>query len=48
MCYSNVFRGVVSRVVKNEEILKDLPRNDPKCWCKYEGGSIYNLLGEKK
>ena len=32
----------------DEEILEDLPRNDPKCWCKYEGGKIYNLLGEVK
>ena len=39
---------VEDRGLTDEEILKDLPRNNPKCWCKYEGGNIYNLLGEKK
>lgn len=34
--------------ITDEEILNALPNNNPKCWCKYEGGNIYNLLGEKK
>ena len=34
--------------VTDEEILADLPLNNPKCWCKVENGYILNLLGEKK
>lgn len=34
--------------VTNEEILKDLPLQNPKWWCKVEDGFIVNLLGEKK
>lgn len=29
-------------------ILKDLPKQNPKWWCKVENGYIKNLLGEKK
>ena len=29
-------------------ILDDLPKNNPKWWCKVEDGYIMNLLGEKK
>lgn len=29
-------------------ILEDLPKNNPKWWCKVEDGYILNLLGEKK
>lgn len=29
-------------------ILEDLPKNNPKWWCKVENGYIMNLLGEKK
>lgn len=29
-------------------ILEDLPKNDPRWWCKVEDGFILNLLGEKK
>ena len=32
----------------DEAILKDLPNNNPKWWCKVENGYILNLLGEKK
>jgi len=32
----------------DEQILKDLPKNNPKWWCKVENGYIINLLGEKK
>lgn len=32
----------------DETLLKDLPLNNPKWWCKVEGGYILNLLGEKK
>ena len=31
-----------------ESILDDLPKNNPKWWCKVEDGYIMNLLGEKK
>ena len=31
-----------------EQILNDLPKNDPRWWCKVEDGYIVNLLGEKK
>ncbi len=32
----------------DEKILKDLPKQNPKWWCKVENGYIMNLLGEKK
>ncbi len=32
----------------DEEILKSLPKHNPKWWCKVEDGYIMNLLGEKK
>lgn len=32
----------------DEQILEELPLNNPKWWCKVEGGYILNLLGEKK
>ena len=32
----------------NENILEDIPKNNPKWWCKVEDGYIMNLLGEKK
>ena len=32
----------------DEDILEDLPLNNPKWWCKVEDGYIYNLLGERK
>lgn len=34
--------------ITDEELLKDLPKNDPRWWCKVENGFILNLLGEKK
>ncbi len=32
----------------DNDILEDLPQNDPRWWCKVEDGYILNLLGEKK
>ena len=32
----------------DDMILKDLPKRNPKWWCKVEDGYIMNLLGEKK
>ena len=32
----------------DEELLSELPKNNPKWWCKVEDGYIMNLLGEKK
>ena len=32
----------------DDMILKDLPKQNPKWWCKVENGYIINLLGEKK
>ena len=32
----------------DQMILNDLPKNNPKWWCKVENGYIMNLLGEKK
>lgn len=32
----------------DEQILQDIPKNNPKWWCKVENGYIMNLLGEKK
>lgn len=34
--------------LSDNEILKALPKQNPKWWCKVEGGYIMNLLGEKK
>jgi len=34
--------------VSDDAILADLPKNDPKWWCKVEGGYILNLKGESK
>ena len=31
----------------DEKILLDLPNNDPRWWCKYEDGYVYNLAGDK-
>ena len=32
----------------DEMILEELPKQNPKWWCKVEDGHIINLLGEKK
>lgn len=32
----------------DEIILEELPKKNPKWWCKVESGYILNLLGEKK
>ncbi len=32
----------------DEMILEDIPKQNPKWWCKVENGYIMNLLGEKK
>ena len=32
----------------DKDILDELPKNNPKWWCKVENGYIMNLLGEKK
>ena len=32
----------------DKQILADLPKQNPKWWCKVENGYILNLLGEKK
>lgn len=32
----------------DEVILEELPKNNPKWWCKVEDGYILNLLGERK
>ena len=34
--------------ISDEQILLDLPKQDPHWWCKVENGYILNLLGEKK
>ena len=34
--------------IADEQILLDLPKQDPHWWCKVENGYILNLLGEKK
>ncbi len=39
---------VEDRGCSNEDILDGIPKNNPKWWCKVEGGYILNLLGEKK
>lgn len=32
----------------DEELLEELPKNNPKWWCKVEDGFIMNLNGDKK
>lgn len=32
----------------DKTLINDLPKNNPKWWCKVENGYIMNLLGEKK
>ena len=32
----------------DDTILRDLPKQNPRWWCKVENGYIINLLGEKK
>ena len=32
----------------DDEILEDMPKHDPRWWCKVEDGYILNLLGERK
>ena len=32
----------------DQDILDELPKNDPRWWCKVENGYIMNLLGDKK
>lgn len=32
----------------DEEILEELPKQNPKWWCKVEDGYIINLLGQRK
>jgi len=32
----------------DQQILQDLPRQNPAWWCKVENGYIKNLLGDKK
>ena len=32
----------------DDDILEELPANDPSWWCKVENGFILNLKGEKK
>ncbi len=34
--------------ITDEQILLNLPKQDPHWWCKVENGYILNLLGEKK
>ena len=34
--------------VSDETILDNIPKHNPKWWCKVEDGYIMNLLGEKK
>lgn len=34
--------------IGDEIILEELPKKNPKWWCKVENGYIMNLLGEKK
>ncbi len=51
-CYISVFVGDLEIFedgkYTDEQILKDLPKQNPKWWCKVEEGYIINLLGEKK
>ena len=50
--YIPMFVGDIETVEEgdysDEQILKDLPKQNPKWWCKVEDGYIINLLGEKK
>ena len=39
---------VSSTNLTDEEILEDLPKQDPNWWCIVEDGFVYNLKGEKK
>jgi hypothetical protein len=39
---------VKSSDITDEDILEDLPKNDPNWWCKVEDGYILNLKCEKK
>jgi len=44
----NDLEFVKSGNASDELILNDLPKNDPRWWCKVEDGYILNLLGERK
>ena len=50
--YIPIFVGDIETVENSnytdEQILQDLPKQNPKWWCKVEDGYILNLLGEKK
>ena len=39
---------VTDNGLTDEEIMHDLPKHDPRWWCKVEDGYILNLLGERK
>ena len=39
---------IKSQNCSDKMILDDLPKQNPKWWCKVEDGYIMNLLGEKK
>lgn len=38
----------VNKDITDQDILEELPANNPKWWCKVENGYIINLLGERK
>lgn len=40
--------AVRSANITDEDILEDLPGNNPEWWCKVEDGYIVNLKGERK
>ena len=50
--YTTVYVGDLELVQDNKmtdsQILEDIPKHNPKWWCKVEDGYIMNLLGEKK
>ena len=50
--YIPIFVGDIETVEEgnysDEQILQDLPKQNPKWWCKVENGYILNLLGERK
>lgn len=50
--YIPIFVGDLETVkdgmASDKEILEELPKKNPKWWCKVENGYILNLLGEKK
>lgn len=50
--YIPIFIGDIETIedggYTDEHILRDLPKNNPKWWCKVEEGYILNLLGERK